>query len=70
MAAQTTKITRDELESKLKAFQDDLQGKVEARKQSIATTAAAVALVLIVLAFLLGRRAGRKKTTIVEIRRV
>ncbi len=69
MATQT-KITRDELESKLKAFQDDLQGKVEGRKQSIMATAAVVGVVLLIIFFLLGKRAGRKKTTIVEIRRV
>jgi hypothetical protein len=70
MATQTTKITREELESKLKSFQDDLQGKVEGRKQSIATTVAVVGLVMLVIVFLLGKRAGRKKTTIVEIRRI
>lgn len=63
-------ITRDDLQAKFQLLQDDLQGKVEDRKQSLVTTGAAVAAVLLVVMFLLGKRSGRKKTTLVEIRRI
>ena len=70
MATPATKITRDDLEARLQTFQDGLQGKVEDRKQTLLTAGAAVAALIVLGVFVLGRRAGKKKTTIVEIRRV
>lgn len=71
MAARTsTVITRDDLENKLRSLQGDIQGRVDDRKQSILATGASIGLVLMIIMFLLGRRSGRKKTTLVEIRRV
>ncbi len=64
------RITRDDLEARFRALQEDMQAKVDDKKQSLVTIGGAAAVVLIVVVFLLGRRAGRKKTTIVEIRRV
>ncbi len=63
-------ITEDDLRNKLQAFQDQVQGKVEEQKSTIAATVAGVGVVLAIVFFLLGKRAGRKKSTIVEIRRV
>ena len=51
-------ISRDDLESRFKALQDDIQGRVENRKQTIASIAAGVAVVLVVLSYLAGRRRG------------
>jgi len=63
-------ITEDDLRNKLQAFQDQVQGKVEEQKSTIAATVAGVGVVLAIVFFLLGKRAGRKRSTIVEIRRV
>jgi hypothetical protein len=65
-----SKITRDDIESKFAAFQGNVEGKVQDRKQTLIAAAGAASLVLLILFFLLGRRSGKKKTTIVEIRRV
>lgn len=65
-----TTITRDDLESKFRALQGDIQGKVDDKKSSVVGTAAGAGVVLLIIFFLLGRRSGRKKTTLVEIRRV
>lgn len=65
-----SKITPDDLRAKLQAFQGDIQGKVEDQKMSIATVAGGVGIVLLIVVFLLGKRAGKKKSAIVEIRRV
>lgn len=63
-------VTRDDLERGLRALQFDVKEKV-ADKRSALITAAGVGVVLVALViFLLGRRSGRKKNTIVEIRRV
>lgn len=63
-------ITRDDIEAKFR----ELEGEVDDRKEqamSIAVVAGvAVAVVVVLVAFRLGRRGGRKRTTVVEIRRV
>lgn len=64
------RITRDDLESKFRTVQSDIQGKVEDKKQSLATAAVVGGVVLLLIFFILGRRAGSKRTTFVEIRRV
>jgi len=68
--ATPSKITPEDLRDKLQAFQGDVQGKVDDQKTSIAAAAGGAAMVLMLLMFLLGKRAGKKKSAIVEIRRV
>lgn len=65
-----TRISRADLESKFREVQDGLQGKLEEKKASVVTALAVGGVVLALVFFLLGRRSGRKKTTLVEIRRV
>ncbi len=64
------KITPEDLKNKLQAFQGDVQGKVDDKKTSIAAVAGGAAAVLMIIMFLLGKRSGKKKSAIVEIRRV
>jgi hypothetical protein len=63
-------ITRAHLESKFR----ELEGGVNESKQAVASTliavGAAVAIGVVAVAFLLGRRRGKKKTTVVEVRRI
>lgn len=66
----TTKITPQDIENKLKALQGDVQNKVDDKKSTIATTAAAGGIVLLLIFFLLGKRSGKKRSAIVEIRRL
>jgi hypothetical protein len=68
--AQQTKITRRDLESKFRAFQGEVQNKVDDKKQTLMAAGAGVGMFLMLVFFLLGRRSGKKKTTLVEIRRV
>ncbi len=65
-----TKITPEDLRDKLQAFQGEIQGAVEDQKMSIATVLGGAGMVLLIVMFLLGRRSGKKKSAIVEIRRV
>jgi hypothetical protein len=69
-AKQGDKIQRSDLEAKLR----ELQGEVEETKESAASTlvtvGAVVAVGVIAIAFLIGRRKGRKRTTVVEVRRI
>ena len=64
------KITRDDLEAKFRSIQEDVQTRVENRKQSIMASGALGLFILVMIFFFLGRRSGKKKTTIVEIRRL
>ena len=64
------RITRDDLESRFRQLQDNVQGRVEDKKRTLATVAAVGGLALLLVFFLLGSRRGKKKTTVVEIRRV
>lgn len=63
------RITRDELENKFRALQADIQGRAADKKQSIVAAGSAVAGVVVLLAYLLGRRSGRKRSGRVEFRR-
>jgi hypothetical protein len=65
-----TKITPEDLGNKLQAFQDDLQGKVDDKKSTLVAVGGAVLVALVIVFFLLGKRSGKKKTTLVEIRRI
>ena len=64
------RITRADLEAKFQSLQDGVQSKVEDKKKTLFTVGAAAAAILLVMVFLVGKRSGKKKTTLVEIRRV
>ena len=66
----TPKITPDDLERKFRALQGDVQGAVDDKKPAVAGIAAGGGLMLLVLFFLLGKRSGKKRSAIVEIRRI
>ena len=66
----TTKISPDDLQNKLQAFQDGVQGKVDDKKSTLMTIGGGALIVLLILFFLLGKRSGKKKTTLVEIKRL
>jgi hypothetical protein len=55
------RITRDQVESRLKLVQDELQGKVNDKKAAITTGISIGAAIVVLIAYLLGRRSGRKR---------
>ena len=64
------RVTRDDLEQRFAAVQSGIHGKIEARKSKLVTAGSVAAFVLLALVYLMGRRAGKRKTTLVEIRRL
>ncbi len=66
----TARITRDDLEKKLRQVSGDLDDTVESAKPKLLAGAVAGVLVIAVLAYLLGRRRGRNRSALVEIRRI
>jgi hypothetical protein len=63
-------ITRSDLEAKLREVTGDVNETVEAVKPQLIGGAVAVAILALVVTYLFGRRRGRKRSAIVEIRRV
>jgi hypothetical protein len=63
-------ISRDDIEFKLRALQGDVQGKVDDRRSTLLAIAGGVGVVLVVAFYLMGRRSGKRRSTVVEIRRV
>ena len=70
MTAEPDRITRDSLEDALRDLQAGMDRDTQPLLVRAAYGAAAAAGVLIGLAYLLGRRAGRLRRTVVEVRRV
>ena len=69
MKENTPRITKSDLEIKFQELQDDLQGRASDKKQSIIAVASIASAVVVLIAYLLGRRGGRKRRSVVEIRR-
>ena len=69
MSARTERITKEDLEGKLRALQTGVTSRVEETKPSLVKIGAGIGLVILILAFLMGQRRGKRKTAIVEIRR-
>jgi hypothetical protein len=70
VASANRPVTRDDLESKLREVYGGAQEGIASTKNTIVSIGVVLGLVLLVITFLLGVRGGKKKTTIVEIRRV
>ena len=70
MNAQPQPIDRNDLEAKMRELQGEVNGTREAATNTLVTVGAIVAVTVIAVAFMLGRRKGRKRTTLVEVRRI
>lgn len=63
-------ITKEDIEAKLREIRGEVDKAVEVAKPAISAVAVAVGVAVISIAFLVGMRMGRKKNTIVEIKRI
>ncbi len=63
------KITRDDIEAKFRELGGDVDDRAEAAKGTAVAVGAVVAATVVLAVFLFGRSRGRKKTTVVEVRR-
>jgi hypothetical protein len=64
------RITKADIEAKLAEIGGEVDDQVASTKQLAITIGAVAVAVVLAGAFLLGRRRGKRLTTIVEIRRV
>ena len=68
--ATKTKISRDDLEAKLRDMSGGVEETVDAARPKIITTAVGGVVLALLIAYLLGRRRGRARSAVVEIRKV
>jgi hypothetical protein len=64
------KITKGDIESKLRELQGEVTERADAAKVPAIAVAVGVVFVTIAAAYLLGRRKGRRRQTVLEIRRL
>ncbi len=64
------KITPADLEAKFRELQEEGDEATDTAKSYLLAGVAAVGIVIFVIAFSAGRRRGKKKSTVVEIRRI
>ena len=69
-ATKPEKITRDDLEAKFREVQGEVDDAGDAAKPYAFAAGAAVVVLVILMAWFLGKRRGKSQKTVVEIRRV
>jgi len=70
MSAPTERITRDDIEGKFREIQGEVELYEDEARNYAGIVAVAVVTTVVVIAFVLGRRKGRKTRTVLEIRRI
>ena len=70
MAAPDKPVTRADIEAKLAEIRGVTDDTTEVAQDAAKTGLVIAGVGVVIVAFLLGRRRGRKKSTIVEVRRI
>ena len=63
-------IERGDLEAKFRELQGEAEDTYESATNTLLTVGAVVAVTVVAVAYLFGRRKGKKRTTLVEIHRL
>jgi hypothetical protein len=63
-------ITKSDIESKLRELRGDVAVSAAAARPIVLAAAAVAAVGVVAVVYLLGRRQGRRKSTVVEVRRI
>lgn len=63
------KISKQDIENKIRVLQADISGRASDKKQSLIAVGSIAMSVVVVLAYLFGRRSGRRRGSRVEFRR-
>lgn len=68
--ATTDEVTRDDIERKLREIRGEVDQVGDASRSYVIAAGAVAAVALVAIAFVWGKRKGKRKTTVVEVRRV
>lgn len=63
-------ITRADIEAKLRSIRDGIEPVGAQAKSSIMALAPVIGVALVVAAYVFGRRSGKKRRAVIEIRRI
>jgi hypothetical protein len=64
------KVTRSDIEDKFRELQTEMTVAADSAKGKVTTAAVAGAVLLLLVVYLFGRKAGKRRSTVVEIRRL
>ena len=70
MSPDQPRITRDDIEAKFRELTGEATDEVESTRSQVLTVGLAVGVVLVAVVFLIGRRNGRRRSAVVEVRRI
>lgn len=70
MTDASAKISPDDIESKFRDIQGQVDEVAEDSKKKVAIGGAVGAVLILLLIYILGQKAGKKKSTVLEIRRL
>ncbi len=70
MSGSGERITRDQIEAKLRELTGEVTDEAESARQQMVTVGLAVAVLFVAVVFLIGRRSGRRRSAVVEVRRI
>jgi hypothetical protein len=63
-------VTRDDLEAKLRELKGGVDDTASAASGALVVVGAVVVVGVVAAAFFIGKRRGRKRSTVVEVRRI
>ncbi len=70
MTSGSDRITRDQIEAKFRELTGEVGDEVESTRSQAITIGLAVGVALVAVVFLIGRRSGRSRSAVVEVRRI
>jgi len=70
MSPASEPITRDQIEAKFRELTGEVADEAESTRSQLVTVGLAVGLAVVAVIFLVGRRSGRRRSAVVEVRRV
>jgi len=70
MSPAAERITRDQIEAKFRELTGGVADEVESTRSQVVTVGLAAVVLVVAAVFLIGRRSGRRKSTVVEVRRI
>ena len=63
------RISRDDIRNKIGDIQGEAQQQVSGAKNQMLAAGVGAAILLLVVAFVMGRRGGRRSSAVIEVRR-
>lgn len=64
------RVNREDIEAKLREIRGEVDETTDTAKPYAVAAGVAVAVAVVALVYTMGRRKGKKRTTVVEVRRV